>query len=149
MLFFSKVSKGFTLIEILVVVTIIATLIAISWTSIDRYQNKANDTAIGADLSQIRKVAIMVYIDEHSYESICDAGTLNDGPEAHPALKTIEDAVRRITDKNPKCFSKKTEYCVQSELISGGYFCVDSTGFAGKIEGNYCEDKNGKRNCSQ
>ena len=148
--FFNKVSKGFTLVEVLVVVAIITVLITISLTSIDRYQNKSSDAVIGADLSQVRKIAVMVYIDGHSYEPIFDdADTLNDGLEAYPALKIIEDGIREIVDKDPKCFSEKTKYCVQSELLLDGYFCVDSTGFAGNIEGDYCEDRDGKRNCSQ
>ncbi len=145
---FAEVSKAFTLIEVLVVVTIMAVLIAITLTSVDNYQNKADDVVVGADLSQIRKIAAMIYTDEHSYKSICDAGTINDNLVEYPQLKVIEDKVEEITGDYPVCFSVKKEYCVQSELISGEYFCVDSTGFAGKIEGDYCENINRRRNCS-
>lgn len=135
-------SAGFTLIEVLVVIVIIAVLITISLTFIDRYQSKANDTAIGANLSQIRKVAIMIYIDKNSYENICVNGTLNDGFVEYPQLKTIEDKVREIVGANPDCFSAKREYCVQSELISGEYFCIDSVGFANKIDASVCSSEN-------
>jgi len=140
---FIEKSKGFSLIEILVVVSIIAILIAINLIAIGRYQNKANDTTIGANLSQIRKVAAMVYTDENSYVNICDAtATLNDSYTKYPELKTIEDEVTEVTDVNPECHSSKKEYCVQTVLISNNYFCIDSNGFAGEIGGDYCSETN-------
>jgi len=137
--------KSFTLIEVLVVIAIIALLISISLIAIGHYQDKATDTAIGADLSQIRKVAAMIYTDENSYENICAAGTLNDG---YSDLKTIEDDVNKFAGKDPTCYSERNAYCVQSSLLSAdeGYFCVDSTGFAGEIDKDYCKDKS--KNCS-
>lgn len=138
--------KSFTLIEVLVVVAIIALLISINLVAIVHYQDKARDTAIAADLSQVRKVATMIYTDENSYEPVCAGdNTLND---SHSDLKTIEDDVNKFTGKDPTCYSDRNLYCVQSSLLSTdvGHFCVDSTGFAGKIDGNYCKDKN--KNCS-
>ncbi|MBZ9578067.1 type II secretion system protein [Patescibacteria group bacterium] len=138
--------KSFTLIEVLVVVTIIALLISINLVAIGHYQDKARDTAIAAGLSQVRKVAAMIYTDENSYEFICAAdNTLND---SYPALKMIEDDVNKFTGENPTCYSERTAYCVQSSLLSagGGYFCIDSTGFADKIDGDYCTGTS--KNCS-
>jgi len=140
--------KAFTLIEVLVVVAIIAILSVITLIFVGNYQDKADDVVIGVDLSQIRKIAAMLYIDEYSYESICDAGTIKNDLIEYPQLRLIEDKVEEIIGEYPVCFSEKREYCVQSELISGEYFCVDFTGFAGKIEGDYCENINGRRNCS-
>lgn len=138
--------KSFTLIEVLVVVAIIALLISINLVAIGHYQDKARDTAIAAGLSQIRKVAAMIYTDENSYENICAADhTLNNG---YSDLKMIEDDVNKFTDKDPTCYSERTAYCAQTSLLSadGEYFCVDSTGFSGRIDGNYCKDKS--KNCS-
>lgn len=134
----TKKNEAFTLIEVLVVVTIIAVLITITLISVDNYQNKADDLVVGADLSQIRKIAAMLYTDEHSYENICDTGTINNDLAEYPHLKVIEDKVREIIGADPDCFSTKREYCVQSELILEGYFCVDSTGFANKIDTSVC-----------
>ncbi len=144
-----KKDEGFTLIEVLVVVTIIAVLSAITLISVGHYQDKADDVVIGVDLSQIRKITAMLYTDEHSYENICFEETLNDDLIEYPQLKIIENKIEEIIGADPDCFSVKREYCVQSELILGDYFCVDSTGFAGEISGEYCADKDGERNCSQ
>lgn len=145
---FAKASKAFTLIEVLVVVAIIAVLSVISLVSVDRYQNKDDDVVIGVNLGQIRKIAAMIYTDEHSYASIYaadgDAGysTLND--ETHSILKTIEEAIHSVTDNYPRCYSEKGKYCVQAELLSGEYFCIDFAGFVGEMEGDYCADLNKK-----
>jgi len=139
-------SEGFTLIEVLVVVAIIALLISINLVAIDHYQNRANDVAIGANLSQVRKVAAIIYTDENSYESICAVdNTLND---SHPTLKMVEDDINRLIGVDPTCYSERTAYCVQASLLSadGDYFCVDSTGFAGEIDGDYCTGTS--KNCS-
>ena len=121
------------------VVTIISMLIAITLMSVDRYQNKASDTAIGANLSQIRKVVAMIYTEENSYAPVCDKSddTLKDTSEDYPEPKIIEDGVMRLNDnKDVKCFVKKNVFCVYSPLSSdeNRYFCVDSTGFAGEID---------------
>lgn len=147
---YSKESKGFTLIEVLVVVTIIAVLIAINLLAIDRYQRKANDTAVSADLGQIRKLAAMIYSDENSYRNICDGvnATINDANSEFPELKIIEDDVREIIGSDPECHAARIEYCVITALLSGRYFCADATGFAGEIDTDNCVDIEGSRNCS-
>ncbi len=146
-LFLFRKSAGFTLIELLVVIAIIGILSTVTLVAISSYQNKANDVAVGASLAQVRQASAMVYVGMNSYEEICDVGTLN---QSNKALKSIKTGVEKIIKPNTVvCYSDVRHYCVQAQLISGGYFCVDSTGFAKKIDGNYCKDRDGKRNCSQ
>ena len=71
------------MIEVLVVVAIIAILVAINLTVVDRYQSRTTDTAIGASLSQVRKVGAMIYTEANSYEFMCAVdNTLNDNQSA-------------------------------------------------------------------
>jgi len=142
---------GFTLVELLVVIAIIAILSTFTLVAIGSYQDKANDTVVEADLSQLRKVSVLLYIEDNSYLAICDSNdTINDGSTADygKALESIETSVEKILGPNTiTCHSDMRHYCVQAQLISDGYFCVDSTGFARKVDGDYCKNKDGKRNC--
>ena len=136
--------KSFTLIEVLVVAAIVMILATIIIVSTTRSQDQANNAAAAAALVQARNIAAMIYSDENSYETLCSGGTLNDAD--YSALKTIEADVYEKIGQNPKCYSAKTDYCVQVRLLLGDYFCIDSTGFSGKIDGDYCADS--KKNCS-
>ena len=130
---------GFTLIELLVVIAIIGLLVSINIIAIIRYRDKTKDAKIEAVLSQIRPVATMIYNDKNSFESVCNDGdsgegndnTLNDNVEI---LKTAEDELLKFT--SVKCYDIQGEYCVQSPLILGGSYCINSTGYAGRENRN-------------
>jgi type II secretion system protein G len=59
--------KGFTLIELLVVIAIIGLLATIVLVSLNNARNKANDTRIKADLSQMMLGIEMYYADNSAY----------------------------------------------------------------------------------
>ncbi len=136
-------SGGFSLIEILVVMAIISILISSTLIAIGDYQEKANDTTCKVNLSQARKAAMMIYMDENSYELVCVDGTLN---EDYRDLEAIEDDIEKVTGEEPECHSSRKEYCSRTELSSGRYFCVDSTGVAEEMDEDYCGGGYGK-NC--
>ncbi len=150
-MFSLKKSAAFTLIELLVVMAIIAILSTLTLVAIGGYQNKANDTIVGADLSQLRQVGTMIYTSDNSYLAICDENdnTIdnNSTEDYGKALKSIESSVEKILGQGTvACYSDVRHYCVQARLISGGYFCVDSTGFANEIDDACC--KSNSINCS-
>lgn len=120
--------KSFTLIELMVVISIIGLLMAITVVMITYYRNKAIDARIGSSLAEARKVAQLVANEEFSYLSICDADhTLN---QSNSSLKAVEDDVRNFNNENPSCYAIDSQYCIQTKLVSGGYFCVDNMGTA-------------------
>ena len=59
--------KGFTLIEVLVVVTIIAILVAIAITQYGQYRQKAQDATAISDLKAIQTTAEAYYAEHMKY----------------------------------------------------------------------------------
>ena len=63
----TKNNKGFTIIELIVVIAIVAVLATIIITSVNQFQAKARDAKRKADISQIVKGLGMYYILHGSY----------------------------------------------------------------------------------
>ena len=59
--------KGFTLIELLVVIAIIGLLATIVLVSLNNARNKASNTKVKADLSQVMLAVEMYYSDNNTY----------------------------------------------------------------------------------
>lgn len=59
--------KGFTIVELLIVIVIIAILASITVTAYSGVQNRALDSAIKSDLSSFAKKAEIYYIDNNAY----------------------------------------------------------------------------------
>lgn len=137
MLIFLRKIKGFTLIELLVVMFIIGLLASIGTSALISARNKGKEGAIIANLSQVRVEATLIKNRTDVYTELCDAGTLNN---ANSNLAIIEAEVRKFVGTDPACYATEDTYCVQSSLIISGYYCLDSTGYAGIIASADCED---------
>lgn len=132
--------RGFTLVELLVVVGIIALLSSMSAVVAKEARNRGRDTKIETSLSQIRFEAALICNLENSYISLCDSSnTLN---ETNENLKIIEDEARKYSGSDPKCYATVDTYCVSSPLVTGKSYCLDSTGYAGTIDNPDCTDFN-------
>jgi prepilin-type N-terminal cleavage/methylation domain-containing protein len=129
MLIFSGKKKGFTLIELLVVIFIIGLLASIGTSALVTARNRGKDARIQATLSQVRVEAALIKSETNSFSGLCDSNnTLND---ANSNLHVIEDDVRKYVGNNPSCYANDDAYCVQSSLVTAGFYCLDSTGYAG------------------
>lgn len=114
---------GFTLIEILVVMTIIGILTTISLVNYRTSQIKARDTRRKSDLSQIQKALEMYYNDYGVYplggavgEILgCDAGACNWG---EPWIKSEEVYIKTMP------YDPRTKYCYDSD---GTYYKIYAT----------------------
>ena len=60
-------SRGFTIVELLIVIVVIAILAAISIVAYNGIQDRARFTSYQTDLSNIRKAILMYYIDNGKY----------------------------------------------------------------------------------
>jgi len=132
-------NKGFTLIELIVVIAIIGILSTVVIVNVNRVRREARNATIQANLAVLRTEAEFVFIDAtpDSYELLCVAdNTLN---EAIPALARIE---RAITEQGGAitCVASPTEFCVNVPLVGGvdGFACVDHLGHSGIVTTATC-----------
>ena len=121
-------SKGFTIIELIVVIAIIAILAAIVLVNVTVYINKAKDARINSDMGRIKTGMSGCFTIGNGATY---AGCLVVGTGTPYVAKSLTDditteggtAVVVTADANAT-----TSYCASSKLNSGNYVCIDSTG---------------------
>lgn len=130
-----SLSKGFTIIELIVVIAIIAVLAAIVLINLVSYINKGRDASARADLSSALTSSALYYSDASKGN-----GTYN-GFTDDPSYQSIYDALIGagfgsadifsfcdVTD----CTDPSTNWCMSVKLkapsVANASFCVDSTG---------------------
>jgi len=122
-----KTKKGFTLIEVLIVVAIIGILATIVTVSLREASDRGRNTKIIAGVVQTRKIAEDTYLQKaNGYLSLCDG---SGGPGSNVDLQTIEADVGGF-EKTLNCYSSQYHYCVSVQLTGEGanYFCIDDHG---------------------
>jgi prepilin-type N-terminal cleavage/methylation domain-containing protein len=117
--------SAFTLVELLVVIAIIGLLSTIVLVSFGPIRNTASDTAIKANMNQMRLAAEMEYSDT-TPNSYAATGSRPDYSAALTAVEEANGTSSTVIDE----FSADA-YCVQSALPGGGTWCIDSTGYIG------------------
>lgn len=116
--------KGFTLVEMLVVIAVIGIISTVALTALGPSRNKAKDSRIISGLNQIRAVAETIY--DGDYSGIA--------AEAADPTSEIGKSIADIMVNNGKqavVFSyspNNADYSAHSPLASGGNYCVDSAG---------------------
>ena len=133
--------SGFTLIELLVVVAVLAILTTLVVISVDKFRNKASDSAVIAQMKTIIDQAGMYVINKGSYTDMCDP---NFGDSV--VLAALNQIKINSDDfaTNGGCESDSQEWVAWAKLKGGsGTWCADSTNFSGlgarSSLGNYCE----------
>lgn len=133
-------NSGFTLVELLVVLTIMALLISISMIAMASYKDKAQDSKTETALVQVRAITGQIHADYGSYLNVCGTdGSLSDD---EPNLKIIKEEVKKLRAAYPVCFGSVSAYCVETSLFGGGFFCIDSSGVAKEIPDSKCNAGN-------
>ena len=130
--------RGFTLIELLVVIAIIGILSSIVLVALRGAKNQAKDARIISSMSQIRSMAEILY----SGTSYSDLNCTVVGVACTCENSSIDQLCEDIYAQNASAaltFNVGSEYCVQVDLIGGGEYCVDSTGYAGEATTKYCD----------
>jgi prepilin-type N-terminal cleavage/methylation domain-containing protein len=122
--------KGFTIIELLVVVAIIAVLSSIVIVSIDVYRTRSSNTNIQATLGQVRSESLLYQQSNGSFLDVCEAGE----PYRIAAMLSEIQAQSFIA---PKCFDDSDSWVATTPLRGGETdefaWCVDSNNFGGLI----------------
>jgi len=114
--------KGFTLIELLVVIAIIGILSSIVLVALRGARNKARDARIISAMSQVRRVAELVYDGDY------DALSANTDYALLTTDITSQGGTATLVVR-----AGQAAYCAFSTLNQTGpqqYFCADSTGRA-------------------
>lgn len=121
-------NRGFTIIELIVAIAIIAILSAIVLSNVMPYQNKGKDAAIKGQAGQISIAAADFYYTYGTFSGMCGTGT---------KCLQIESTISNLggTANLPKIKSDGTVYCMDFFLSDGtSKWCVDNTGYSGPLD---------------
>jgi prepilin-type N-terminal cleavage/methylation domain-containing protein len=132
-----KDDAGFTLVELLVVISIIGILTSVVLVSVSTANKRGNDAAVQSDLSEIRAQAQMYYNNYSGYVATPPLGSA--GTCATAGTVFADTKVKQQIDAAEKANGGRTvvcnvsidgaDYAVSSELSTAGtYYCVDSNG---------------------
>jgi len=125
--------KGFTIIELLMTVAIIALLVAIVAISITIARTKAGNSVIKNDVDQLRKFAETMYADnELRGYCIASGGTSCFEFSNFKLSELKEDLKKRGKNGNtyPTILSNPpnaTKFCIHAKLSDGDFYCMDSS----------------------
>lgn len=127
----------FILIGIAGLLLVPAILASIVLVSLGGAREKAKDARIMANMQQMRVAAEIVYWDEENYSGVSCV---------HPELVSLCNDIKDLTGKEPIIHSSQETYCIYTKLLSGKYYCLDSS--LGRVETaifpgglGYCDGK--------
>jgi len=134
---------GFSLVELLIVITIIGVLSTIILNSLSNARSRAYDSKVKQQLSNFRTAAEVYFQnqDPNGYgpaSASCDTGiTLFTNVTVSNGTPGIYIAAGNLPDfAVPVCQASLSAYAVKAPLYSGNeYWCVDSKGFSGVVPG--------------
>lgn len=133
--------KGFTIIELIVVIAIIAVLAGIVLVNVTSYINKGKDAAIKGNLASLLTDAAPIFDTYGTYtnsaaNSVCGTG----GPWATSILPALTAAGSTTTS----CANTSDKWCACASLknVAANQFCVDSTGYKKETASNTCAQCN-------
>lgn len=134
-------NKGFSLLELLIVITIIGLLATVILNGVSNSRAKAYNSQIKQQLTSFRTAAEMYFLNQTptSYgpeTSFCNDGIFNDLTAANGAPGRFLDLASLPTFTQLTCDSDGTAYAVKATLFSGNeYWCIDSKGASRQISG--------------
>jgi len=118
-------SKGFTIIELIVVIAIIAVLATIVLVNVTSYINKGKDAAIAGNLASVMTNAAVYFDTTGNYTAFCAAAGATVPLAAADSAFDGNATPNEVTD----CNGAAAAWAACGQLkVSDAYFCVDSTG---------------------
>lgn len=127
-------SGGFSLIELLISITIIGVLATIILSSVSSSRARAYDSKIKQQLSSFRTAAEIYFSNQtpNNYGGdipVCSSGIFNDVNPANGSPGLYIDPASLPSFVQRFCNSSDSAYAVKVTLFSGNdYWCVDSKG---------------------
>lgn len=137
---FSTSQKGFTIIELIVVIAIIAVLAAIVLVGITSYLSKGKDSAIKSNMNTILKNGAIYYEIHGSYLGTGFYFCVD--PMVDVPVVAIANA-GGFSRHRVLCYAAADSWCTCTPLIGGSddTFCVDSTGYEKEVESTDCGNR--------
>jgi prepilin-type N-terminal cleavage/methylation domain-containing protein len=135
--------KGFTLIEVLTVIMIIAILASIVLVSLQTARDRTKDVTIQNQIGQLRSLAEALYTFENGYEDFREA-VEGSGTEASKYTLVSNKISEMDGSLSVNISTDNSAYCAYSSLVrdASKTFCVDSTGNAVVSTGTGCATDN-------
>lgn len=116
--------KGFTIIELIVVIAIIAVLAGIVLVNVTSYINKGKNVAIQGNMASLMTAEAVNF---DNYATYMDAT----GSSSYTTAVTNAGGTSVNYGRNGA-----TGWCLKAILVGGGTWCVDSTGYKGATATN-------------
>ena len=133
-------SGGFSLLELLIVITIIGLLTSIVLSSVSQSRARAYDSKIKQQLSSFRTAAEIYFSNQspNGYGpavSVCTSGIFSDVSVTNGTPGVYLDPANLPTFTQVVCQSTDSTYAVKATLYSGNeYWCVDNAGVSKAIQ---------------
>lgn len=134
--------RGFTLMELIVVIAIIGMLSSITLTSVSAARDKGNDAAVKGNLRTIRNQAALWVINNGSYGSAYSVAPCpSSGTTMFYADSVVRAAIAGAVSAssgtlaaNSRCATDGANYAVSVKMkTSANHWCVDSAGASKEI----------------
>jgi len=136
-----KKQKGFTIIEMLIVIAIIGVLAAIVLINVTGYINKGKDAAVRGNIGTLFTNAITFYNAEGNFNGVIQS---DDYENAFEGIDDLEYTLIESCNNTDDCTSDDdTEWCASVGLKAVSdttNYCVDSTGKKKESETAVCTD---------
>ncbi len=119
--------KGFTIIELIVVIAVIGLLTTVVLAFLSSAKAKSADSSVKASMVQIRTQAELYYNANQNFTNMCTSGAPGIATILSQATSTGGGPTGSITNY---CVGSASNWSVYSRLKTGGYWCVGSSGVA-------------------
>ena len=140
-------NRGFTLIELIVVIAIIAALSGIILFSVTQYINKGKDSNISGNLVVLIPAGEVFYNVGNTYDGFCDPGQNSVIKNALSQMPPRQDGSCSSTTDNPDgvcCTSSADAWAACAKEFTNcsstscSAYCVDSRGVKKEIDSGLC-----------
>lgn len=126
-----KFNFGFTLVELLVVISIIGLISAITLAALNSARSKGSDATIRADLNTIFKQAEIVYdnASPNNYANVCSNGVVQNAIQSASQASAGYDWITNGNTRDYNCTNALTTWVavIKLKTSGAGWLCMDNT----------------------